>query len=166
MTQSTELRVASGSQAAIAELPDTLHELLGVAIKDMSGLNRRLYRPSASVWHAGDDHHCLVCLGGAVMAGSLRVGHSEHRDVSEFPRRVSKKLIALDVLRGGSLPLADSDEPNAVLINQRRRDFSDANRDLLERCRHAGRFINWRDWDRVSLPAYRELHAELRRAGL
>ena len=89
-------------------LPDTLHELLELALHDFDlVLEDPAYRISMGTWHdlppaAGT---CYVCLAGAVMAKSMGLPRelrgSAYLDGS--PLDVHRKLVALDHLRTGDV---------------------------------------------------------------
>lgn len=54
--------------------PEKLSDLLDLAIADARRLDRSRYAPNFTVWHQPrpDGKTCMVCLGGAVIAGTLR----------------------------------------------------------------------------------------------
>ena len=85
--------------------PDTLGELLTLALDDLGSLDRDLYCALSSDWHNpfGLDGLCGVCLAGAVIAGTLGAEPEEHRIPSECPREWEDALCALDSIRVGML---------------------------------------------------------------
>ncbi len=84
-------------------LPNTLHELLAVAIKDAKILDRQLYRPYALSYHTFDRNfnHCRVCLAGAVMVHTLEAVIKDMLDPEDYPKQTRFKLYALDQMRLG-----------------------------------------------------------------
>lgn len=87
-------------------LPDTLHELLGLALKDASwAMESPNYSLNMGSWHepylgGEDEWACDVCLAGAVMARSLGA------DISlglcpEVGSAAGNKLRAINSMRGG-----------------------------------------------------------------
>ena len=86
-------------------LPDTLHELLALAIKDAKALDTSKYMPNFLAWHVYNEHGdglCEVCLTGAVLAQSLNVDIKETvQSVDIYGSSIGNKLIAVNYLRAG-----------------------------------------------------------------
>ena len=83
-------------------LPDTLYELLAVAINDARQLNPHAYCPSSKRWHRSRmGSHCEVCLAGSIIARTYR--SSPNLDIlpTMFSLRIRKKLCAIDNMRCG-----------------------------------------------------------------
>ena len=81
---------------------DTLYGLLETSVADSRKLNRRTYRPHYYEWHSMNDHgQCEICLGGSLIAGTLRF--SPHTDLMPWmlPFAARNKLEALDAMRSG-----------------------------------------------------------------
>ena len=56
----------------LSDLPNTVYDMVLVAIDGARELDRSLYRPHYGDWHAPQDHGlCAICLAGAVLAGPL-----------------------------------------------------------------------------------------------
>ncbi len=89
-----------GSQAS---LPSTMAGLLEVAVKDARKLDRSIYLPYYNYWHDADSshNHCLVCLSGSVIAGSLKIAPSNTVSLVSFDRRTEDLLDAIDYMRRG-----------------------------------------------------------------
>jgi len=90
-------------------LPDKLSDLIEVALKDLSKVEKNpRYVVDMGVWH--DDMMegvCHVCLAGAVLAGTCKLPHDQvwYPAVINFGSTTSK-LIALDFARRGNLDAA------------------------------------------------------------
>ena len=89
-----------GSQAS---LPSTMAGLLEVAVKDARKLDRSIYLPIYNVWHDADSSHshCLVCLAGSVISGSLKIAPSKTVSLVSFDRRTEELLDAINYMRRG-----------------------------------------------------------------
>ena len=91
-------------------LPDKLSDLIELAVKDARSLNRDKYRPHWEYWHASfvpeDGGMCSVCLAGAVMAGTMGVSHEVSAHPYLYSAEEREKLLALDNVREGNVPLA------------------------------------------------------------
>ena len=176
-------------------LPDTLADLLECAVNDMNGLDRTRYTPKGSDWHkhnqvgvADPDReamHCTVCLGGAVLAGTLRLPIDTHPDVVfrlvDFdPERgyteTGLRLRALDCLRTGNIPeaaklLYPDDDPRckaAEALDSGGWQGTPEGRDILNcriRLANRGHFQGWQDWERC-VPCYRRMIDILRNHGI
>ena len=100
------------------KLPDRPSELIRLAIRDMKGLDREKYWPEHGMWHTPVDHdwatnwrafgkrqpqgvECLVCLAGAVIAGSLNGNPGMNLAPSKCSDDQALKLLALDDFRQG-----------------------------------------------------------------
>ena len=83
-------------------LPDTLHELLDVALKDIDEVYKDPgYEVDMGRWHqTGADGVCYVCFAGAVIAKTLKVDKSVHITQPDYHwgDDVAHKLYALDKL--------------------------------------------------------------------
>ncbi len=95
-------------------LPDTLHELLDVAIIDASRLDRDLYTPFCMLYHhkPREDGPCLVCLAGVVIAGTLAASRDRslrRLSPSDYDGDTIKKLRTLDLLRTGNYLVASQE---------------------------------------------------------
>ena len=84
-------------------LPDTLSELILVAVKDARKLDRDKYCPYHLSWHEmfGEELTCSICDAGAVMAGTLQVERDVTKEPDDFNESVNSKLCALDQARHG-----------------------------------------------------------------
>ena len=83
-------------------LPNTLSELIMVAVTDARKLDRDQYSPFFGLFHFLDSQcRCLVCDAGAVMAGTLGMDRQEDSSPSHYSRSVEAKLNALDAARRG-----------------------------------------------------------------
>ena len=83
-------------------LPNTLSELIMVAVNDAKKLDRAIYSPDSEFYH--DTRHsenCYICDAGAVMAGTLQVDRKKVVSPEEFPHSIETKLYALDLARKG-----------------------------------------------------------------
>ena len=65
--------------------PDKLSDLIDLAAADAQGLDRGVYTPSSWTWHRPSEGECLVCLAGAVIAGTLRCTPETDIDVAIEP---------------------------------------------------------------------------------
>ncbi len=80
-------------------LPDTLQELLTVALRDTEACKADpRYVFDTSCYHRGsyDDRPCYVGIVGAVMACSLGTETTRSMDPSDFPENLSRLLFALN----------------------------------------------------------------------
>lgn len=85
-----------------ASLPDTMACLLGTAIDDARTLDRTCYTPHYDKWHrAGVNTTCFVCLGGAMIAGTLEIPPTDSVTIDSFDNRTRSLLAALDDMRNG-----------------------------------------------------------------
>ena len=85
----------------------TLHQLLGIAYKDMLALKKdSRYRFNVSTWHQQLSPHtkCSACIAGSIMAGTLKVGLTSNRNTnpSDFDDRTHNLLDAVNSLRMGA----------------------------------------------------------------
>ena len=97
-----------------ARPPQTLSSLIRLAIDDARKLNRNVYAPLYSAWHAPDDTQspqvCNICLAGAVIAGTLQapphayVAWLEKAEIDD--REWANALIAVNYARMGRWKLA------------------------------------------------------------
>lgn len=91
-------------------LPDTLHETVLVAKKDLLAIKENPnYKLDMGIWHTFDKqkNKCLVCLAGAVLANTYKINLFEYVSIVSLENQPdSHKLIALDEIRGGYIPSA------------------------------------------------------------
>ena len=88
-------------------LPNTLSELILVAVNDARKLDRKKYTPFSGVYHIRNSKKvCQICDAGAVIAGTLKGDHEEDIVPREFSSTIRNKLIALDQARLGYYCLA------------------------------------------------------------
>ena len=107
------------------ELPDTLHETLRLAVKDLELVEQDSdYIVDMTQWHEPDpklprDHNyekgrlnkdaagiqwdCKVCLAGSIMAKTFEVHPSLELRCGSFPLPIANKLLAIDSIRKGSI---------------------------------------------------------------
>ena len=84
-------------------LPDTMHELLAVAITDAKAISRRVYKPHFGYWHCPiDNGKCLVCLAGSIIARSLNSPAKANIRPSFLSTDVQRKMDALNAMRHGN----------------------------------------------------------------
>lgn len=110
------------------ELPATLGALLRVALKDARGLDHRKYVPIAIAWHDSDptdeDTRCGVCLGGAVMAGSLDAKTTDELTPDDYPAETRNRLLAIECARDGRF--LDAHEYLGARLSAKQHDQVDA----------------------------------------
>ena len=87
-------------------LPDTMHELLELAIADAEKLDRGSYTPDAAFYHDVFDNDyprdgCHVCLAGMVIAGTLRAPDDADAHPGDYGAFTKRKLKSIDLMRGG-----------------------------------------------------------------
>ena len=83
-------------------LPSTLAGLLEAAILDARSLDRNIYVPYHDEWHHASNHnYCEVCLGGALMAGTLNLSPRVTLSPHMLSHETEVKLDALDFIRCG-----------------------------------------------------------------
>ena len=83
-------------------LPETLHELLKVALDDLEVVRgKKKYKISMRNWHEGgwDSFKCAVCLAGSVMARLIDYDYETDLDPEDFQESIDKKFCAIDELR-------------------------------------------------------------------
>ena len=98
------LSIEHGASTASTEaaLPDTLADLLTLAIADARQLDPDDYTPRSVSWHLPLDHGaCFVCLAGCLIAGSLNSSPYFNKQPWMFPKRIADKLFCLDLMRCG-----------------------------------------------------------------
>ena len=151
-------------------LPDTLADLLDAACDDMMGLEREFYRPNGLVWHRGIDPSgpCEVCLGGAMLAGTLKLDQRADQDEVDAAVRfggLRGKLKALDAIRRGAVceaarHLYGEHHPNRHRCDKVARD----DLELMTAIVRVADFANFYSWDGfdAALPHYRKLADHLR----
>ncbi len=96
------------------EMPTSLAALIEVALDDAQGLDRERYVPHNGLWHRTVhdmhreppevlDERCHVCLGGMVIAGTIRVEHGKKVAPGDpvFDDGARHALYALDEVRTG-----------------------------------------------------------------
>ena len=82
------------------KLPDKLHELLSLAIKDMEILSKNpKVKFNMGNWVKVDDKYCEVCLAGSVMFNTLKIRKTN--SPSSLGRDMAYKMCAIDEMRGG-----------------------------------------------------------------
>jgi hypothetical protein len=85
-------------------LPNTLSELLALAIEDMRVIAKDpRYELDMNLFHSPIGDKCYVCLAGSVMARTLKLPPGENYIPDEFDKDTFNKLYALDALRIGDL---------------------------------------------------------------
>lgn len=90
-----------------SKLPDTLWELLDVALADLRAVEADdRYAVSMGFWHAPIDGTCVVCAAGAVMAESLGVSPGRSVLPEYFDDITAKKLCVINSLRMGHVEYA------------------------------------------------------------
>jgi len=95
-------------------LPDTLGELVDVALKDEAkAFKNKAYLVEMEMWHQPDIDSqtgkdvCCVCLAGVVMAYELGIKPTDFARPRCFTdRAVYRKLMALDEIRKGNIDYA------------------------------------------------------------
>ena len=93
------------------KLPTTPSVLIRLAVDDARKLDRKVYKPSFRSWHEPvrtrekhNGQHCLVCFGGAVMAGTLRRPANKYcTPFMDGLGVVHKQLNALEEFRLGNV---------------------------------------------------------------
>ena len=94
-----------------SKLPEKPSALIKVALKDLAKIERsRKYKVNMGFWHRtapGKKAKCEVCLGGSVLAKTLKVPFRQtlqtHEIGVEYGQDVGQKIIALDRFRRGQL---------------------------------------------------------------
>ena len=86
------------------KLPNTLHELLSLALKDLKKCEKDDdYKIEMSVWHEPNQGTnigvCEVCLAGAVMAKTLLEDPYEDKWPNLYPEEIKNKLRAIEDIR-------------------------------------------------------------------
>lgn len=145
----------------MAVLPNSLSALIDLAIADYGRLDPNLYWPNSDYFHMPRGEDCVVCLSGAVMAGSLGSDVKYDLTPTNFGSDLRAKLSALDAFRLGEVYSALQD------LGMDWSDFSDAQRaaiDVVE----GHEFRDWVGWDELSLtlPVFARMADELRKVGL
>ena len=84
------------------QLPDTLHQMLTLAVADARSINRNHYIPSYGDWHTPKEHGlCAICLAGGVLAGTLSVSPRSEAMPFLLNNAYFRKLEALNSSRCG-----------------------------------------------------------------
>ena len=103
--------------------PEKLSDLIDLAIADARKLDQDRYAPTWCKWHQPDpgDGKCMICLAGAVIAGTLGCTHHTHVDIATS-----------DTAEPGSTIIADKRWRNALwaLDSAREGDWNSAYRAL------------------------------------
>ena len=122
-------------------LPNTLSELIMVAVNDARKLDRKKYWPYYASYHYAHPKHggCSVCDAGAVMAGTLRLDHATTAEPTDFPDSVQRKLLALDLARQG-------DYSSAIELIMDR-DCENSHEALNEEDFEDSPYKDYEDWD-------------------
>jgi len=155
---------------------DMLHELLALAIGDVEYiLTDERYCVDMDVWHLNnndpfeDDGLCHVCLAGSVIARRLAVQPDSWSCPKAFPAQIAWRLSALNQLRLG--------QPwDAICCMEKAGAPVDSDKRLSAHTLELNKWRNriphdcaWADSNaaaRELLPHLRELHADLKEAGL
>lgn len=83
-------------------LPDTLGELMDVALKDLESVEQDpRYMVHMGIWHEKFDGKCAVCFAGAVIARTLDAPIELCLEPHEYPPAIEYKLDALNAVRSG-----------------------------------------------------------------
>lgn len=91
-------------EALMERLPNTPSKLIRIAIADLADVERDpKYRVKMGLWHKPEGGVCTVCLAGAVMAKTLRVGPASEMIPSRLLKDEEHKLLALDSFRAGNI---------------------------------------------------------------
>jgi hypothetical protein len=111
MTMAEKPWVCEQFAGAEDTLPNTLWELLEVALNDLAAVEQDPhYEVHMGVWHDGGiaaPGACGVCLAGAVMAKRLHISPSVFITPSHFDASTLRdKLLSIDYLREGLVPAA------------------------------------------------------------
>jgi len=88
------------------KLPDTLHELLDLALEDLKKISKdSRYLIDMGIYHEPSGYFtpCFVCLAGCVMANTLKANPFKSLHPMDFPPEISLKLTALNFLRQGEI---------------------------------------------------------------
>ena len=87
------------------KLPEKLSALILAALKDLQRVRRRKnVAVDMGTWHESlSTGGCIVCFGGAVMAGTLKVPDSHMAYPEHFADHTRDRLCALNYLRRGEL---------------------------------------------------------------
>ena len=83
-------------------LPETLHELLKVALDDLESISEKEeYKVNMREWHEGgwDSFKCAVCLAGSVMARLIDYDSKTDLEPWNFKNSLREKFCAIDQLR-------------------------------------------------------------------
>ena len=152
--------------------PKKLSELLALAIADVARLDRQRYTPLWSTWHRPrpTGQKCMICLAGAVIAGTLECAADRIVDIASTdtadPQSVTithqgwmPALRALDWAREGCWIDAVQTLTRTCLIGELRTAVA-----CLTRPRRR-EFHNWEDLD-IHMASLATPLRELRRLGL
>ena len=83
-------------------LPDTLHELLSLALDDLEKVIKDdRYNVDMGTWHEPIEGKCSVCLAGAVMAKTIKISEIQDTVPKDLEEEIHLKLYAIDSLRMG-----------------------------------------------------------------
>ena len=84
-------------------LPDSLADLLSLAVDDARSLDSTVYLPDAQRWHTPTDAGpCHVCLAGSVLACAFRDTPDLDLMPAMFSLHTYRKLHAIDHMRCGN----------------------------------------------------------------
>ena len=83
--------------------PEKFSALLRAAIADARSLDRNRYGANHTLYHAPRELYpqCFVCLGGAMLAGTLGLPVESHVQLTDLPWRWACALSALNLARQG-----------------------------------------------------------------
>ncbi len=90
--------------------PGKLSDLIELAIADARKLDRNHYTPMWWTWHrpSNKDGKCMVCLAGAVIAGTLRCATETSVDIATHGRNGPESATITDVAWRRALWALDS----------------------------------------------------------
>lgn len=86
-------------------LPDTLHGLLEVALKDFDAFVAAGNQAWMGTWLHEENNVCVGCLAGAVLHQRFGLKHFDPMN-NNLPQSLRNKLQTLDFLRAGHIRLA------------------------------------------------------------
>lgn len=85
------------------ELPNKLHELLTLALKDFREQVAAGRNVDMTKWYRSVDGTCTVCLGGSVIANTLKMKPKNSFCAFNLSEANKNKLFAIDYLRAGNI---------------------------------------------------------------
>ena len=150
------------------ELPDTLCELIDLAVSDIRSFNRDVFLPVSSIWlekESTDSVVCAGCLSGAIMYSRLIdmstfVDDNIGPEPNEFSIKYNYKLLALDFFRTGgicyalNLLYADTDPETEIgdllrgpFDNYVYEHLDETDENFLKNPPNGGSFESWPEMD-------------------